>query len=666
MRRSFDSLERVALTLSRKDLATFDLLVDTVLPSVPGDSLAWTQSGTQLGLGDGLPAIFESLPHDRDRRDLKRFLRLLRSRTGGMALYGRPRAFSRLVDHERADALRRMEVHRSSLIRGGAGGIKTLIALLWVTTKDPHDRPVAWDAIGYPGPNGPPPTVPKPLSITAIESDSELACDVVVVGSGAGGGTAAGVLAAAGLDVVVLEAGGYHNESDFSHLEADAYARMYLNGALGTTADGGMVILAGSTLGGGTVINYTTSFPTPVRVREEWDEEAGFDAVFTGDDFAESAEAVSARLSVNTDHGWPSSREQLMEKGLRELGWHVAEMPRNVRGCTEEDCGYCTMGCRLGAKQSTMLTFVQDAADNRARIVTGARVDVVTTEHGRATGVTADVSGHRVHVKSKAVVLAAGALHTPAILLRSGLGGKAAGRHLRLHPVTAVWARFEEDVDPWTGVLQTRYTDEFANLDGDGYGFRFETAPLHPLFPAAFIGWEDGASFKRDVLGLRHLDVAGILLRDRGQGSVTIRKDGTPVWNYSLSRHDQDHVRFGVRRAAEMYVAAGAEEVFSSTSRPVRWRPGSSSSVDDFVRGVDALGYGSNQTSYFSFHQMGSARMGSDRDTSVVDAENRVHETPGLYVMDSSCFPTASGVNPMISIATIAHRGATLLAESLG
>ncbi|HXV71034.1 MAG TPA: GMC family oxidoreductase [Acidimicrobiia bacterium] len=652
-------------TLSSKDLATFDALVDTLLPAVAGDGPAWTVPGSQLGLTDRLPEVFERLPHVQDQKDLRLFLRLLRTRAGAISLYGRPTGFDRLPPHQRADAIRRIEGHPVSLMRGGIRALKTLVALLWVTTRDPAMPPPVWEAMGYPGPDGPAPPVPKPIEVSPVTSDTDLTCDVVIVGSGAGGGTAAGVLAAAGLDVVVLEAGSYLNDADFTHLEADAYARMYLDGALNSTADGGVIVLAGSTLGGGTVINYTTSFPTPTSIREEWDRVSGFDDVFTGDDYAASVEAVSSRFGVNTDHGWASTRAQLMEKGLRDLGWHVHEMPRNARGCTEKDCGYCTMGCRIGAKQSTLLTYLRDAADVGARIVTGARVDSVLTENGRATGVTATVNGARLNVRARAVVLAAGALHTPAILLRSGLGGKATGRYLRLHPVTAVWARFAQRVEPWTGILQTRYSDEFADLDGEGYGFKFETAPIHPLFPAAFIGWEDGASFKRDVIGLAHLDVGGILLRDKGHGRVEVRKDGTPVWKYALSKIDQRHAREGVKRAAQMYAAAGAEEILTSTTRPVRWRPGSGSDLDEFVAGVDAIGYGSNQTTYFTFHQMGSARMGSDPDDSVVGPDNQAHDVPGLYVMDGSCFPTSSGVNPMLSIASIAHRGATLLAADL-
>ena len=260
--------------------------------------------------------------------------------------------------------------------------------------------------------------------------------------------------------------------------------------------------------------------------------------------------------------------------------------------------------------------------------------------------------------------MAAGALNTPALLLRSGLGGPAAGKYLRLHPVTAVWGRFKDRIDPWTGVLQARYGAEFADLDGKGFGVIFETAPIHPLFPAAYLGWDDGGSFKRDVLGLAHLSVAGILLRDRDPGSVTIRKDGSPVWHYRISKRDQKHIREGVMRSAEWLAAAGAEEVFTSSIRPARWLTGSGS-IDSFMDHADAIGYGPNRTTYVSLHQMGSARMGSDPAESVVDENNKTHDTQGLYVLDGSCFPNASGVNPTISIATIAHRGATLLAERL-
>lgn len=652
------------MTLSSAKLRAFDLMVDTILPAVPGEHPAWTTPGAALGLSAALPAVYEALPHERDRKDLALFLGLLDSSAGGLFLFGRAAKFTSLAPDHRSAALRAMEANRMEIVRKGVRALKTLAAFLWVTTDDPLRPPLAWEAMAYPGPDGPPRSVPKPITTEGVSRDTTIDCDVVVIGSGAGGGTAAAVLTAAGLDVTVLERGRYSNESDFTHLESDAYRSMYLDGGLGSTSDGGVLMLAGSTLGGGTVINYTTSLATPDPVREEWDRAAGLPEVFTGDGYASSLESVQERMGVNHGNCIPSVRDQVLEKGIRNLGWHLDEMPRNAAGCTDQACGYCTMGCRLGAKRSTLTTYLQDAAEGGARLIVDADVRLVDTETGRATGVVARVGGHSLIVRARAVVLAAGALNTPALLHRSGLGGRAAGRYLRIHPVTALWGRFEERVDPWSGTLQTRYSDEFADLDGHGYGFRFETAPVHPLFPAAYVGWEDGPSFKRDVLGLGYLGVAGILLRDRDHGRVAVRRDGSPLWKYRISGFDQAHVREGVRRAAELLAAAGAIEVFSSTIRPARWIPGQGT-IDDLMAGTDAIGYGPNQTSYLSFHQMGSARMGVDPGNSVVDAENQAHDTAGLYVMDGSCFPTASGVNPMISIAAIAHRGATRLAERI-
>jgi hypothetical protein len=229
-----------------------------------------------------------------------------------------------------------------------------------------------------------------------------------------------------------------------------------------------------------------------------------------------------------------------------------------------------------------------------------------------------------------------------------------------------MWGRFpEKQVRPWTGTLQAVYSDEFADLDGKGYGIKFETAPVHPVLPATFWGWGSGRLFKQSLLDYPHWSLVGVLLRDRDSGRVKVRGDGCPEWRYCLSKRDQAHMRIGLLHAAEVLAEAGAAEVLAPTAVRVTWRPGSGESVESFMKRVDSVGYGPNQTLYASFHQMGSARMGSDPKSSVVDAENQVHGVPGLFVLDASCFPTASGVNPMISIETIAHRGARALAARL-
>lgn len=649
----------------RKDaVSVFAAVTDTLLPAVDGPGEAWTSSATDLGLPDRLPELFASLPDDRARADLNQLLGLLATPGAGLVLYGKFKPFVKLSADERTAALRRMAKSRIGPVRQGFRALKLLAGFLYMTPPEGRaDWPV-WTAMSYPGPNGAAPAEPKRLRPLAITGDTKINADVVVVGSGAGGGPAAAVLAVGGLDVVIVEKGGYRNESDFSHREAEAYRDMYLDGSLSATTNGAIALLAGSTLGGGTVINYTTSFATPDRLRSDWDRESGLAGVFTGADYAAASDAVHARLGVNTDNNDPSRRDVLMEKGLRDLGWHVDAMPRNVAACDGAECGYCGLGCRTGSKQSSLRTWIEDAAEHGARIIVDADVERITMQGDTATGIVARVGDATLTVRARAVVVAAGALNTPAVLSRSHIGGSAVGRHLHLHPVTAVWGRFDEPVEPWTGIMQALYSDEFVDLDSAGYGFKFETAAVHPVFPALFFGWDDGARFKQDLIALRYWSPIGILLRDRGWGRVSVRKDGRPAWKYSLSTGDTVHMKVGVRKAAEVLAAAGAREVLASTTVPVRWDP-ARGGIDNFAEGVAHVGYGPNQTAYLSFHQMGSTRMGADPATSVVGPDNCVHGVAGVYVMDGSCFPSASGVNPMMSIQTIAHRGASLLASEL-
>ncbi len=437
---------------------------------------------------------------------------------------------------------------------------------------------------------------------------------------------------------------------------------MYDAGGLLATRDLGLVVLQGATLGGGTVINYTTSFPTPDAVRREWALHHGLPH-FESTEFTRSLDAVAQRIGVNTDHAKPSGRDQVLIRGLEELRWHHGLLPRDVRGCSQDDsCGYCGFGCRRGAKQSTLITYLQDAAHRGARIVVDCDVRRVILDRGVATGVEALVGRHRVQVRARAVIVAAGAIHSPALLLRSGVSLPALGRNLALHPATAVLAEMTDDVRPWTGTVQAHYSDQFADLH-DGYGFKFETAPIHPSLQALAVPWESAAQHRRRMTTLPHTALVGILLRDRFGGRVTVDRDGTAVVDYQLSRYDRGHLRRAIAGGAELLEAAGAREIWLPLAREVSYRPGPTDRRADWLARVNAAGWGPNQLLLVTFHQMASCRMGASAKTSVVDAEHRVWGIRGLYVADASVFPTASGVNPMLTVMTIAHRAAGIIAS---
>ena len=596
-----------------------------------------------------------SLPRAADRTELDLLLRLLDYRAVNLVLSGIPQPFTRMSPAQRERCLRGWATSRLPQRR------KAFQALKRLTTVTHYTTPGAAHTIGYPGPLGPPPATPKPIRPVAITADTTLSCDVVVIGSGAGGGVVAAELVAAGKDVVVLEKGGYRNEADFTHLEGDALETMYDAGGLLATSDLGLVVLQGATLGGGTVINYTTSFPTPEPVRRQWATEHNLPH-FDSTEFTRSLDAVARRIGVNTDHAKPSARDQVLIRGLEQLGWHHGLLPRDVRGCPQDDaCGYCGMGCRRGAKQSTLLTYLQDAADRGARIVVNCDVRRVVIDRGAAAGVEARVGTFAVTVRARAVIVAAGSVHSPALLLRSGVALPALGRHLALHPATAVLADMEQDVRPWTGTVQAHYSDQFADLDS-GYGFKFETAPVHPSLQALAAPWESAAGHRDRMAKLPRTALVGILLRDRFGGRVRVDRAGAAVVDYRLSRYDRVHLRRAIATGAEVLEAAGARDIWLPLARDVSYRPGAKEARQDWLRRVDAAGWGPNEILLVTFHQMASCRMGASARASVVDAEHRVWGIRALYVADASVFPSASGVNPMLTVMAIAHRAAGIIA----
>jgi choline dehydrogenase-like flavoprotein len=460
---------------------------------------------------------------------------------------------------------------------------------------------------------------------------------------------------------VVLEAGA---PLDFTGEEHDALLRLYLQGAASATDDQSLDILAGWCVGGGTTVNWTTSLRTPDDVREEWASH-GVPA-FAADEYTHSLDAVCERLGVNHEHSTPSAREQLMRRGLLELGWHVDLMPRNVRGCDQSRCcGYCGFGCRLGAKQSTVKTWLADAQRHGTRVLVDTRAERIVIEGGTARGVEARTAdGHSVRVRSRAVVAACGAIHTPALLRRSGLANPNIGDHLRLHPAAVVWGVFDEEVRPWEGTMQALYSDEKRYID-DGYGVKYETTAIHPSLLVNFSPWRGARAHARVMDGLSRSVPLGVLLRDRDGGAVRVGRDGQPFVEYRVSDYDAAHARAGVEGAARILEAAGAAQIFSSQSKWVSYEPGRRGDVGQFMRDADACGWGPGRCIYSSFHLMGSARMGGSPVDSACNPHGESWEARGLYVCDGSTFPTASGVNPMISIEAIAHMNSSALAAQL-
>jgi choline dehydrogenase-like flavoprotein len=548
----------------------------------------------------------------------------------------------------------------------GVRQLRSLTLLFFYALPGENGRNENWEALGYPGPASSPPSpeqAPKTIPLQRISGESAtLQADAVVIGSGAGGGVIAAELARGGSSVLVLEMGQYRNESDFNQLELPGMLELYLGGGLAASEDGSISILAGSTLGGGTVVNYMNCIRTPDPIRREW-AQMGVEGI-DDPDYERHIDAIWERLGVNEAATSQNRTHRKLIQACEELGYPHRALTRNSDVACEDPsvCGYCAMGCQKGAKQSTMKTFLQDAADAGARFVVGARAERILVRDGRAVGVEATVTHEdgttsSLTVEAPSVVLACGAIESPALLLRSGIGGSAVGRHLRLHPAAVVVGVYEQPIEGWIGQIQSALSDEFKQCDGD-YGFLIEATGVSPGLQSTALPWVDGRQHKELLArSLRHMAPFITVARDHGEGQVVIDEHGRAVTRWSFE--DELDARLFHRanvELAKLHRAAGAREILTTFQRPRSWREGED--FDAFLAEIEIASLAANDFAVFTAHQMGSCRMGSDPADSVADGRGQLHDTEGVWIGDGSAFPTAPGVNPMISIMSLARRTA--------
>ncbi|MEV0293438.1 FAD-dependent oxidoreductase [Nocardia sp. NPDC050710] len=649
------------MELTPRQRAALELICDTF---APGDGLGLPGAG-ELDVADTVVRLLARNPRAAEQKQVATLLGLWDSPLMGLLAGAGPRRFSARTAADRERFLLNLGESRFAAKRAIFQALKSAALLSYYTTPGPAGSNPLWKEMGYPAPPGPLPTAPQPaLNPVRPTESTTFECDVVVVGSGAGGGAAAAVLAEAGLSVVVLERGGYYDDSDFGAGELDGLLKLYAPGP-SATAEGQLTLVAGGCLGGGTVVNWSTSLRTPDDVRAEW---ASLGATqFADDEFGDALDTVERRLGVTYDRSPISARDGVLERGLAALGWDVGPLPRNVTDACDAgiDCGRCGYGCRLGAKQSVTKTWLADAAAHGARLVVGADVRAIEVRNGRAEGVRAvTADGAEIRVEARAVVVAAGAIQTPALLRRSGLRNKNIGNYLRLHPASAVFGTFDEEIRPWEGGLQTRISRQHRDL-GDGYGVIYETGPLHPGLLVGFMGWRGGAEHRAAMLNLARTAAVGVITRDRDHGTVTVDGSGEAVVKYRMSARDAAHMHTGIEGAAQILEAAGAKKIFSGHQAGVDYEPGVRGSHAEFAAACRAAGYAPARCGMGALHIMGSARMGGSRDTAATDPDGATWEVPNIVVADASCFPTASGVNPMVSIEAIAYMNAKRLAARL-
>jgi choline dehydrogenase-like flavoprotein len=517
----------------------------------------------------------------------------------------------------------------------------------------------------------------KVIDGSRITRDYNIECDVVIIGSGAGGGTTAEILTQAGLNVVMIEEGPFKSSSDFRMRERDAYPQLYQESAGRQTRDKGITILQGRAVGGSTTVNWTSSFRTPAATLGYWEKVFGLED-FTVDRMAPWFERMETRLSIAPWTVAPNENNDILRRGCEKLGIPHGAIRRNVKGCW--NLGYCGMGCPTNAKQSMLVTTIPSALDHGLSLIHSARVEKISSRYGRAVtlvahgmkadlvGVNADVGPHHIRVHARHFVLAGGAINNPALLMRSKVPDPYGnlGARTFLHPSSVSAALMEEDVIAYSGAPQTIYSDYFLDSipHGGPMGFKLEAPPIHPILAGITLpGY--GTDHSAWMTRLPKMHVAIALMRDGFHpestgGRVAIRNDGSPLLDYPISRYAWEGLRHALRVMAEIQFAAGAKIVMPLHEDASPYRSWASAR-----RAIDSLSMQTLRTRVASAHVMGGCGMGRDERQSVIRSDGRHHQLENLWVFDGSAFPTSIGANPQLSIYGMVARNATRLAEML-
>ncbi|HEY0390942.1 MAG TPA: GMC family oxidoreductase [Solirubrobacterales bacterium] len=572
-----------------------------------------------------------------------------------------PWRFSRLDLLAREDFLRRMEgsrlgIHHELLLMG------KVFATLGYAVAPEVERRIGFEAScrladgARPEPSG-------TLGDTEPAGEGE-ECDVVIVGSGAGGAVAAATLAEAGLDVIVLEAGESFNRESYPNDPFEAIASLYRDGGLTIAAGRPQIpIPVGRTVGGTTVVNSGTCFRAPRPVLEDWRNRFGIG--WAGDLDPAFAEAEEFLGVTPLDPERMGRNGQLAMEGAAALGAAGGPISRNAGNCVQ--CSSCPFGCEIDAKRGMHVSYLPRAIAAGARLRSGVEARHVLVEHGRATGVACAASTPRLPgampnkggaqarartytVRARlATIVAGGALGTPELLLRSGLGGRHAGRNLHIHPACWVGARYEEEVRGWDGVMQSYYVDQWE--------------PQRILLEATFTplafggGWLQGTGreHQQAMLNFGHVGSIGVHLSDESQGRIRLASNGALRASYKLTNEDAHRLTFGIARAAEIHFAAGATEVYPNIARAGVLTP-------NRLAEFESTSFKPSELRLEAFHPMGTARIASENEGACAP-NGSVYGTDDLYVADASLFPTSVGVNPMMTVIAFATQIAGELAR---
>ncbi|MDC8784120.1 GMC family oxidoreductase [Roseateles koreensis] len=500
----------------------------------------------------------------------------------------------------------------------------------------------------------------------------DMDCDVLIIGSGAGAGITAELLAKAGLKLIIVEEGPLRSSSDFRQLEADAYRQLYQEAAGRKNTEQTMGVLQGRCVGGSTTVNWAGAFRTPETTLDYWVQRLGL-SDFNPAALAPWFDQVERRLNIGEWQGEPNGNNEVLRRGALKIGVEALKMHRNVKGCW--NLGSCGLGCPTNAKQSMLVTTVPAALDMGATLLVQTRAERFELQGDEIKALICQpvllngaANGSVQRITARHFVLSGGAINSPALLMRSAAPDphKLLGKRTFLHPTAASSAVLPEPVKGWAGAPMSIFSDQFLRehpIDGP-VGYKLETAPVHPAFALTNLGGM-GAALAERAKVLPHTQVGIALMRDGFHeaspgGTVSLKSDGSAALSYTLS----DYLLDGVRRAhltmAELQFAAGA-----TTVRPAHEMAADYRSWSEAKAAIQQLPYKPFVTVVGSAHVMGGCPLGVDASRGVVRPDGQHWQLKNLSIHDGSLFPTSIGANPQVSVYTLSNRLATGLAKRL-
>lgn len=502
--------------------------------------------------------------------------------------------------------------------------------------------------------------------------------DALIIGSGSGAGVVAHTLAKSGIKCLVLEKGKYYKNQEFVFDDKSGFKALYEGGGNIATTNAQTLLLAGATFGGGSTINWSACIKTPFKVRKEWYDNHGVEWV-ANESYDTDMDYVFQQMGASTECITHSHTNKVLLEGASKLGYPARPIHQNNGRHTNHSCGLCHLGCKWGIKQGSANHWFRDAASNGTEFMDQVLVQrILRNKRGLAVGVecTNLRNGKIFTIRGpKKYVVSSGSLQTPVLLQKSGFRNRNIGKHLKLHPISAIFGVWDDDTEPYNHSIMTSICSQTADLDGKAHGARIETLLHTPMLESAFFPWSSSDQLRQDMLKYQKTGAFILLARDTLSGTVSYdaSKDDALLVDYTINKFDRYSIQQAMLAAADIIYVEGGKEIIHpywkvrrfTSSKPKEERAITDKDYQEWRKHCENIPLSAFGLSYGSAHQMSTCRMsGKGPADGACDTTGRLYECENVFVADSSLLPTASGANPMITTMAFARHTALEIAKT--